>query len=300
MLTGVDWDWRAGSVCRRSSTCLLWCSVSLFSATWKTTGWRYVTSKSTLAAQTWRKNKNLTVFVIFCYFMGLLKIKWTVFEGSQGLRRSCSSSNVFRQQQDCLFCCMSSRLRKAADCYCVCLNERWTDLNGWTLCVYVWWKFVVIPFFCWKPEDPRTSPIRGRSNQTNTARSGGLFYFLWGILLSGCQQQVYSSPYLSWNNGPAGRTCPWKLVSQAPQCIWIWVEGKHCTHTAAPHYCFPSRCKNSRTLNKKYCAPQPLDSDLGLGDMTQFLCPNITHLISHTLQYTTFFHQIMSLSNLNN
>lgn len=151
-------------------------------------------------------------------------------------------TSALGSRRDCLFSCMSWRLSTAVDCYCVCLNGRWTDSNGWTLYVDIWWKLVVSPCFCWKPKDLRTSPIRGRSHQTNTASSGGVFHFLSGILLSGCQHQLYLPPCLSWNNRAAGRTCPRRSLSVSrPNTFGSEWKG-NTVHTQ--QYSFSFWCRN--------------------------------------------------------
>lgn len=98
---------------------------------------------------------------------------------------------------------------------------------------------------CWKAEEPRTSPTRGRSNQTNTARSGGL------STVSEEPCSVVQLPtaalvivlFVMEQQGSWSHLSMEKLVSQSSHCIWISVKGKHCTDPAA-RFSFPAHGKN--------------------------------------------------------
>lgn len=130
-------------------------------------------------------------------------------------------------------------------------------------------------FFCRKP---RTSPIRRRSNQTNTARSGGVSHFLWGILLSGCQQQLYLSLYLSWNNRAAGRTCPWRSLSVSRLNAFgsEWKGNTVHTAAAAQQYSFPSRCKMLPHTKLKESHPTTTAFWSRASDMTKIVIKTIS------------------------
>lgn len=96
-------------------------------------------------------------------------------------------------RQDCLFSCMSLRLRKAADCYCVCLNGL---VNGFewmeALCLYImevcYYSFFVVVE---KPRSPgRVQLEEDLIKQTQPGVEGFPLSLKNPVLLSSCQQQL--------------------------------------------------------------------------------------------------------------
>lgn len=136
-------------------------------------------------------------------------------------------------------------------------------MDGRSVFVY-YGSLLLFLFFCccWKAEEPRKSPTRGRSNQTNTARSGGL------STVSEEPCSVVQLPtaalvivlFVMEQQGSWSHLSMEKLVSQSSHCIWISVKGKHCTDPAA-RFSFPAHGKNLPQNKKESNTPQPLDCD---------------------------------------